>query len=129
VSVGFAETLLMALHRDIYWVGRQWAVTGHGIQAVDQRRQGAFDVSSTRVWDDGLLAPLREFGWFNEADFEKALQAARRRFPPPQQPVVGPAPEVHPPAGAGEAIPPDAPLQLCVRGALARFLPQWRIRH
>jgi len=23
----------MALHRDIYWVGRQWAVTGYGIQA------------------------------------------------------------------------------------------------
>ncbi len=34
----------MALHRDIYWVGRQWAVTGFGVQAVDQRLKGAFDV-------------------------------------------------------------------------------------
>ena len=31
----------MSLHRDIYWLGRQWAVTGYGIQAVDQRRFGA----------------------------------------------------------------------------------------
>jgi hypothetical protein len=32
----------MALHRDIYWVGRQWAVTGAGIQAVDQKRRRGF---------------------------------------------------------------------------------------
>ena len=31
----------MALHRDIYWVGRQWAVTGFGIQAIDQRLKGS----------------------------------------------------------------------------------------
>jgi hypothetical protein len=41
----------MALHRDIFWIGRQWAVTGHGIQAVDQRRHGAFDVDVPRIWD------------------------------------------------------------------------------
>jgi hypothetical protein len=30
--------ITMALHRDIYWVGRQWAVTGYGIQACDQKK-------------------------------------------------------------------------------------------
>ena len=42
----------MALHRDIFWVGRQWAVTGFGLQAVDQRLKGAFDVEGTRLWED-----------------------------------------------------------------------------
>jgi len=42
----------MALHRDIYWVGRQWAVTGFGIQAIDQRLKGSFDIEMSRVWDE-----------------------------------------------------------------------------
>jgi hypothetical protein len=120
----------MTLHRDIYWVGRQWAVTGHGIQAVDQRLKGAFDVASARVWNDGLLDPLRKLDWFNEADFEKALDVARRRFPAPEQ-TVEPAPQ--PPEACipapVEVVMPSEPLRLCIRGKLARFLPQWRIRH
>ncbi|UFZ05908.1 hypothetical protein LQG66_06260 [Bradyrhizobium ontarionense] len=111
----------MALHRDIFWIGRQWAVTGHGLQAVDQRLKGAFDIDRSRVWDDGLLDPLRKQAWFNEVDFEKALGTARARFPAAEQP--------------GQAQPPAAPdqpvsaLRLCTRGRLARFLPQWRIRY
>src|SRR5437868_6333622 len=81
----------MALHRDIYWVGRQWAVTGHGIQAVDQRLKGAFDIDAAMVWEEGLTGPLRELGWFNEADFEKALKVARERFPDPPRTAVPPA--------------------------------------
>ena len=34
----------MALHRDIYWVGRQWAVTGYGMQACNQKQKGQFDI-------------------------------------------------------------------------------------
>ncbi len=44
----------MALHRDIYWVGRQWAVTGYGMQAVDPKLKGQFDIEASRLWDDGL---------------------------------------------------------------------------
>ena len=35
----------MALHRDIHWIGRQWAVTGHGMQLIDQKLQGFFDIA------------------------------------------------------------------------------------
>ena len=38
----------MALHRDIYWIGRQWAITGFGVQAIDQRLKGAFDIEDAR---------------------------------------------------------------------------------
>jgi len=73
----------MALHRDIYWVGRQWAVTGFGVQAVDQRLKGAFDIDASQVWDDGLAARMRGEAWINAQDFDKALTMARQRFPEP----------------------------------------------
>lgn len=73
----------MALHRDIYWIGRQWAVTGFGLQAVDQRLQGAFDLESSQVWDEGLQARIRSHAWVNGEDFDKALRLARQRFPDP----------------------------------------------
>ena len=75
----------MALHRDIFWIGRQWAVTGAGIQAIDQRLKGAFDIDRAKVWDDGLLTSLHELPWFNAADFDNALGVARGRFPPAEQ--------------------------------------------
>ena len=120
----------MALHRDIYWIGRQWAVTGHGIQAVDQRRQGGFDIEASQLWEEGLIAPLRELTWFNEADFEKALKVARQRFPEPSRNVTPPAAA---PAAAtpGSSVPENRPtvvLELRTQGRLAKFLPQWRIR-
>ena len=49
----------MALHRDIFWVGRQWAVTGAGIQAVDQRLRGVLDIEIARLWDDALVQSRR----------------------------------------------------------------------
>jgi hypothetical protein len=73
----------MALHRDIFWVGRQWAVTGFGVQAVDQRLKGAFDVEATRVWEDDLPQRMRSLAWINIDDFNKALGMARERFPEP----------------------------------------------
>jgi hypothetical protein len=73
----------MALHRDIFWIGRQWAVTGFGLQAVDQRLKGAFDVESTRLWEDDLPQRMRALAWINADDFNKALDLARGRFPQP----------------------------------------------
>jgi hypothetical protein len=73
----------MALHRDIYWIGRQWAVTGFGLQAVDQRLKGAFDVEIGRLWEDDLPQRIRALAWINADDFNKALDQARTRFPQP----------------------------------------------
>ena len=73
----------MALHRDIYWVGRQWAVTGYGIQACDQKQKGKFDIEASRLWEDGVLESLRAEQWLNREDFEKAIAAARKHYPEP----------------------------------------------
>jgi hypothetical protein len=75
----------MALHRDIYWVGKQWAVTGLGVQAVDQRLKGAFDVEAARLWEDDVPQRMRGLAWINIDDFNKALDLARTRFPAPSR--------------------------------------------
>ncbi len=105
----------MGLHRDIYWVGRQWAVTGFGVQAIDQRLSGAFDIAAALLWDDDVSGRLRAQSWVNADDFDKALAIARKRFPEDSLPK----PPVPP-------VPPSFALR--TEGALARFLPQWRIR-
>jgi hypothetical protein len=82
----------MTLHRDIYWLGRQWAVTGHGIQAVNKRLNMRFDVEASRVWEEDIDAPMRELDWFNAEDFAEALQVARRlsqETPAKFQPLAG----------------------------------------
>jgi hypothetical protein len=91
----------MALHRDIFWVGRQWAVTGFGLQAVNQKLKGKFDIEAKRVWEEGLLENMRAEAWLNAEDFAKALTVARKRFPeptstiaPPQERVLAPIEEV-----------------------------------
>jgi hypothetical protein len=83
----------MPLHRDIYWVGRQWAVTGHGMQAVDQRLKGVFDIEISRLWDDGLAERLGADKWLNAEDFAKGLAVARNKFPEP----AGKTPLLDPP--------------------------------
>lgn len=75
----------MALHRDIFWVGRQWAVTGFGMQAVDQKQKGKFDIEASRLWEDDLAERLRVEGWLNTEDFDRALDVARKQFPQPPQ--------------------------------------------
>ena len=72
----------MTLHPDIYWLGRQWAVTGFGIQAVDQKLQGRYDIELSRVGEAELATPLQDFDWFDVDDFEQAVLQARKR---PQQ--------------------------------------------
>jgi hypothetical protein len=81
----------MVLHRDIFWIGRQWAVTGHGMQLIDQRLEGAFDIEVARLWDDDLIESLRAKAWLKAEDFAKGLVVARTRHPQPQ---AGSAPEV-----------------------------------
>jgi hypothetical protein len=145
----------MALHRDILWVGRQWAVTGFGVQAIDQRLKGAFDVEISRLWDDGLAERMHALAWLNGADFDKALAVARQRFPqPPRKPLplvesvleliqpasmqsFGPAGRSQPKTISPLAASAPAPVEprrphpmprLRVEGSLARFLPEWRVR-
>ena len=140
----------MALHRDIYWVGRQWAVTGFGVQAVDQRLKGAFDIEVSQLWDDGLQVRMRSHAWVNADDFGTALMRARQRFPEPAKGSLPPVDSVlelmQPPAAiakwqpmplpedgsspqpAEKTAPVERPLQLRVQGRLARFMPQWRVR-
>jgi hypothetical protein len=119
----------MALHRDIFWVGRQWAVTGAGIQAVDQRLRGVLDIGITRLWDEDLVQSRRAKPGVNAADFDKALALARDRFP--QVPVADPFVAQLEALGVIETpiVSPVVPaMTLHAEGRLARFLPQWRVR-
>jgi len=127
----------MALHRDILWIGKQWAVTGHGMQLIDQRLMGAFDIEVARLWDDDLLERMHAKQWLNAEDFDKGLAVARARHkapkagsepasvvaseaeevtlvPPPEQPSLE-APERASPA-----------LQMKMDG-VARFARPWRV--
>jgi hypothetical protein len=99
----------MALHRDIFWIGRQWAVTGFGMQAINQKHNGEFDIPIERLWDDDLSDTPATQKWFNPDDFNKGLAVARARYP---QSLATPAPpkpvKVLPQQGA--AIAPPAPI-------------------
>jgi hypothetical protein len=121
----------MALHRDIYWVGRQWAVTGHGMQAIDQRRKGKFDIEASLLWDDDVLASRRAEPWLNGEDFAKGLALARARYPEP--PRTAPPPQESP-ARPGDRDIVEAPghllqkFQMRFDGWPAKFVVPWRIR-
>jgi len=130
----------MALHRDIYWVGRQWAVTGHGIQACNQKQKSAFDIEASRLWEDGVLDRLRAEAWVNTADFDQALEVARKHFSEPSRKAAPAEQSVSElkqtslqeiPAAE---IPPEAPklpaqkFEMHVQGWPARFVRPWRIR-
>ena len=53
------------LHRDIFWLGRQWAVTGYGIQAVSQKHKMKFDIDVSQIWKEDLDVRLRDEAWFD----------------------------------------------------------------
>jgi hypothetical protein len=121
----------MALHRDIYWVGRQWAVTGHGIQACDQKQKGQFDIEASRLWEDGVQERVRALNWLNTEDFDNAVSAARkyypeppRKTPPPEKPVSRPNSEVPAPESPKPVV---RTFELQTDGLRAKFLPVWRI--
>ena len=78
----------MALHRDVFWLGRQWAVTGSGIQAVNKKLEGKFDVEASRLWDDDLTTQVQSETWFDLDDFTQALTMARKRSS--KEPIISP---------------------------------------
>jgi hypothetical protein len=121
----------MALHQDIHWVGRQWAVTGYGMQACDQKQKGKFDIEIARLWDDGFLENVRAQKWLNAKDFDKALSVARARYrEPPEkaQQRQARAARVEDSAPAVVVKPVLRKFHLRIEHASARFVPQWRIR-
>jgi hypothetical protein len=146
----------MALHRDIYWVGRQWAVTGYGIQACDQKQKGKFDIEGSRLWEDGVLEDMRELKWLNTADFDNAISVARKYYPEPpgrsapRQKKAAPPPESvsdlketglkepglkelslngsSPKESPVEAPKPAPKFDMRVEGWPAKFVAQWRVR-
>lgn len=69
----------MVLHRDVYWLGKQWAVTGYGVQAVSKKHNMKFDIDVSQIWNEDLDAPMRDQPWFDAADFAEALEHARKR--------------------------------------------------
>jgi hypothetical protein len=99
----------MALHRDIHWVGKQWAVTGYGIQACNQKQRGHFDIEASRLWDDGVQEAVRAEKWVNAEDFEKAVAAARKYYPEPPRKTPLPAKPAPPLEAAFAASPPTKP--------------------
>jgi hypothetical protein len=122
----------MPLHRDILWIGRQWAVTGHGMQLIDQRLMGAFDIEVAHLWDDDLIARMHAREWLNAADFDKGLAIARTRHKRPEAgsaavaaPVsaIGPSSSPPPFESAGQAAPD---LRMKIDGG-ARFVRPWRV--
>jgi hypothetical protein len=112
----------MALHRDIFWVGKQWTVTGYGMQAVDQKLKGQFDIEASRLWEDGVLERLQAERWFNPEDFKKGLALARARYPEPVR-VAPPEPS----ASVERPKPVQPILAVRVQGKLAKFLTTWRV--
>jgi hypothetical protein len=101
----------MPLHRDIFWIGRQWAVTGFGMQAINQKHGGEFDIPIERLWDDDLPNTACAQKWFNPDDFNKGLAVARARYPqslatPAPAKPVAPKPVERPQASTPTAPPP-----------------------
>jgi hypothetical protein len=143
----------MALHRNIYWVGRQWAVTGSGIQACDQKQKGKFDIEAARLWEDGVLESARGLKWLNTDDFEKAVTVARKYYPEPPRKAPPPAlPEEIVSRLENNVAENDFPkngvprndvaieltkaapkplvrkFDMRIEGPRAKFIPVWRIR-
>ena len=130
----------MALHRDIFWVGRQWAVTGYGIQACNQKQKGQFDIEGARLWEHGVQESLRAEAWLNVEDFEKAVEVARKYYPEPPRTAASAEPEIpdlkKPDSKAAlnqehRTEPPQEiaaqSFELRVDGWPAKFVQSWRI--
>src|SRR6201988_713397 len=137
----------MALHRDIFWIGRQWAVTGFGMQAINQKHGGEFDIPIERLWDDDLLDAVCGQKWFNADAFNKGLAVPRTPCPhslprpappkplkappqasattaapagvaPPLIPAIDDAPAIAPAVVAPEPVKPEKPVPPLTRMSL-----------
>ena len=126
----------MPLHRDIHWIGRQWAVTGHGMQLIDQKQKGFFDIEVVRLWDEAVMTRMRAQDWVNVADFDKGMEVARKRYKEQSRAVPPPPVQIEKPAELPpqqpESIAPDEPapgkFQMRFSG-VAKFIRPWRVRN
>jgi hypothetical protein len=137
----------MPLHRDIYWVGRQWAVTGYGMQVIDQKLNGIFDIEVSGLWEDSLAERMHALKWLNVADFDKGLAAARRHYPQPDRQAAPPEESVSRAeeesgsrlneesvsrlkdgAAAEQPKPAAETFDMRSEGLPAKFVSPWRIR-
>ena len=144
----------MALHRDIFCVGRQWTVTGLGIQAVDQRLKGAFDIEVCRLWEEGSIERIRAPAWLNQDISPRRLRSRDHAIPNRRaarptlvesaleliQPKLaepakcrGTVAEAdsargEPAAGAEPLLDVPQALAMQLERASARFVPLWRVR-
>jgi hypothetical protein len=123
----------MPLHRDIHWIGRQWAVTGHGMQLIDQKQKGLFDIETARLWDEAVIEGLRVQQWVDVADFEKGLDVARKRCTDISRPVsqsretiiVRAAPQNPQTIEPAKSAPRKFEMQFL---GFAKFIRPWRVR-
>jgi hypothetical protein len=120
----------MALHRDIYWLGRQWAVTGYGMQAIDPKLKGEFDIEASRLWKDGLLESMHAQKWLNIEDFSKGLSVARARYPEPPRKAAPLEKNVSSLEAGGPIVPPRQlarKFEMRIEGWPAKFVRPWRV--
>lgn len=106
-----AGASVMPLHRDIHWLGRQWAVTGHGLQLINQKQRGYYDIEAARLGEAHVIEAMQSKAWIDRPDFDRALEIARAKFAHVAR--ADPAPAEPPPAVAApppvRAAPPDQP--------------------
>ena len=136
----------MPLHRDIYWVGKQWAVTGYGMQAFDQKLKGAIryrgfpDLGRGCAWTllrDAKMVQRRGLRTRRLAVARKHYPEPPRKAPPKPGPyrkssAGGPRPRRAAPViryGPHPVPANHAPAKVRVASsAPAKVLPTWRIR-
>ncbi|MGY3445716.1 hypothetical protein [Bradyrhizobium sp. USDA 4473] len=121
----------MPLHRDIHWLGKQWAVTGHGLQLINQKQMGYYDIEAARLWD-ARVVEVQSKAWIDRPDFDKALEIARGKFAqlaptdlPPSAMVAPPPP---PPIRATPAAAPRAPLDAASVPSIEELLARLKSR-
>jgi hypothetical protein len=131
----------MALHRDIYWVGRQWAVTGYGLRRRSIRSKRVNSTSKLPGYGD-ILESVGAERWLNLDDFEEALAVARKRFPEPPRKAALPQEKAAPPEEIARDMkeinprespqqppaPPAREFDMRIENCPARFVRQWRVR-
>ncbi|MGN1289072.1 MAG: hypothetical protein ACI4XG_21175 [Bradyrhizobium sp.] len=117
----------MPLHRDIHWLGRQWAVTGHGLQLINQKQMGYYDIEAARLWE-ARVSEVQSKAWIDRPDFDKALEIARGKFAqlapddlPPTAAVAAPQPPVRVTPPAAPRAPLDAASLPSIEELLARL--------
>jgi hypothetical protein len=111
------------LSRPLLWQGRQWAVTGYGVEA----RDGSYPIRKERLgeltWDEHMA----DKGWVDMADFRAAIAWARDYFDvpaPAQEEIPDPAVTSEPAEAADEFRKPTPGVFHLVDGHIYRHLDE-----